>query len=339
MKEKKALKKRIILIFTPILVLLVILGFLVAFKLDKDKNNNTDNTLTNEESDVSYTYSNVYLLDKDNMLIPLSIKYQTIDNKAEELMYLVSLLKEDSKIANKQFRGLIPSSTKVNSMELNNEILNINFSNEFKSYDSKNELRILEALTWTFNDLDYVKGLTLAIDNNKLTSMPVNNTPINGVLTKQFGINNYALTTAILGNSVRVLSYYEKEIDNKFYYVPVTHYVSNKDKLSIYDLTIKSLFKDPGITSSLSVCRCFDETELVASSIVKDKKLYLSLTEDILFDESTVSLDVYKIIKETTSLLDVSDVCFLMDLEEVKVNGSKDETSSVSKIVLNNYYI
>ena len=116
MKEKKTLKKKIILIFIPILVLLVILGFLVAFKLDKDKNNNSNNTLTNEESDVSYTFSNVYLMDNDNMLIPLSVKYQTIDNKAEELMYLMSLLKEDSEIANKQFKGVIPSSTKVNSM-------------------------------------------------------------------------------------------------------------------------------------------------------------------------------------------------------------------------------
>lgn len=195
MKEKLTKKRKIILIFIPILVLLVILGFLVAFKLDRNSDNDTN--LSNEESEVAYTYTNVYLKDNDNMLIPLSVKYQTIDNKAEELMYVMSLLKEDSEISSNKFKGLIPSSTKINSMELKNDILNINFSSEFKNYDSKDELRILESLTWTFNDLDYVKGITLSIDNNKLNAMPINNTPINGILTKQLGINNYALTTSI----------------------------------------------------------------------------------------------------------------------------------------------
>ena len=171
--------------------------------------------------------------------------------------------------------------------------------------------------------------------------MPVNNTPINEVLTKQIGINNYLLTSTILGSGERVLSYYEKEINDTYYYVPVTHYVSNKENLSLYDLTINSLFKEPGITSSLQVCRIFEDTNMVNNSILTDNVLYVSLSEDILYDETTVSLDVYNLLVKVTSLLDeVKDVSFLMELEEVKVNGkAEDEESSVSKIELNKFYI
>ena len=140
----------------------------------------------------------------------------------------------------------------------------------------------------------------------------------------------------------KVLSYYEKQIDNEFYYIPVTHYVNNKNDLSIYDLTINTLFKEPGITSNLSVCRIFKDTKMVTSSILTNDVLYLSLTEDILFDETTVSLDVYNLMRKVTSLLDdVKDVSFLMELEEVMVNGKidQDENTQVSTIILNKYYI
>ena len=99
-------------------------------------------------------------------------------------------------------------------------------------------------------------------------------------------------------------------------------------------------FKNPGITSSLTVCRCIEDTEMLTSSIVNENILYLSLSEDILFDETTVSLDIYQLLKEVTVLLDVKDVSFLMELEEVPVNGvEEDEELKVSKIELNKYYV
>ena len=100
------------------------------------------------------------------------------------------------------------------------------------------------------------------------------------------------------------------------------------------------MFTDPGITSSLEVCRCLTDTSMVTSSILTDNILYLSLTEDILFDELTVSLDVYNLLLKVTTLIEeVEDVSFLFDLEEVMVNGKVEEETKVSTIVLNKYYI
>ncbi len=339
MKKNFNSKKIIILVFTPLLVALMVVGFVfgIQYKI-KEKNTSltkpiTDNTL--------YSYTQIYLADEDKVLVPLTVKYKQVDSQAEELMYVLSLLKKDSVVSSSQFNGLLPKDSKVLGMTLENEILNINFDSTFASYEPQDELRLIESLTWTFTDLPYVSKVTLSMDDQLLKNMPVNKTPLSNPLTKDVGINNFLLTSTIMGTGERVLSYYEKEINHQYYYVPVTHYVKNKDNLSIYDLTITTLFKEPGITSNLQVCRCISETEMMTSSVVNDNILYLSLSDDILFDELTVSYDVYKIMKEVTTLLsDVKDVSFLMDLEEVRVNGIEDdEEIAVSKIELNKYYI
>ena len=332
-------KKKVILIFVPILVVLIVLGILVG-NLFKNKENK-DNIAEVPTYQTSYTVSKVYLADKDNTLIPLSIKYQSFDSVGEELVYLLTQLKENSSISTSNFNGLIPSDATIKSLELANGIVSVNYDEKFLNYEKQNELKILESLVWTLCDYNGVEGVSLYVNDELLTNMPMNNTPINKVLTRQIGINNYLLTSSIIQKGERVLSYYEKEINDKYYYVPVTHYVSNLNDLSIYDLTIMSMFTDPGITSSLEVCRCLTDTSMVTSSILTDNILYLSLTEDILFDEATVSLDIYNLFKEVTILLEeVKDVSFLMELEEVPVNGiENEENKEVSVIELNKFYI
>ena len=332
-------KKKVILIFVPILVVLIVLGILVG-NLFKNKENK-DNIAEVPTYQTSYSVSKVYLADKENTLVPLSIKYQSFDSVGEELVYLLTQLKENSSISTDTFNGLIPSDATIKSLELANGIVSVNYDEKFLNYEKQNELKILESLVWTLCDYEGVEGVSLLVNDEILTNMPLNNTPIDKVLTRQIGINNYLLTSSIIQKGERVLSYYEKEINDKYYYVPVTHYVSNKDDLSIYDLTVSTLFDEPGITSSLQVCRCLKDTEMVTNAILTDNILYLSLTEDILFDEATVSLDIYNLFKEVSVLFEeVKDVSFLMELEEVPVNGlENEENKEVSVIELNKFYI
>lgn len=339
MKKHLNSKQIILLIFSPILLVLIVVGFVFGIKFNRNERHPEVSNPINEP--VEYTLNNIFLIDNDKTLVPLTIKHISKDSKAEELMYILSCLKVDNEFANQSFNGILPKECNVKGLSLENNILNINFDDGFKTYSKENELRLLESLVWTFTDLNYVDGVTLSLNDQLLKNMPVSNTPLSYPLTRKMGINNYLLTSSILGSGQQVLSYYEKKIDQNYYYVPVTHYVSNKDNLSLYDLTINALFKDPGITSSLDVCRCFSKTKMVNKSLLTDNILYVSLTEDILFDEASVSLEIYKLIKEVTSLMDeVKDVAFLMDLEEVKVNGFDDEqTQVVASIELNKYYI
>lgn len=330
-------KKKIILIFVSVLVVLLVVGVILGNVFNK----NNDETPTDQvENNVNYSFNNVYLVDNDNVLVPLSIKYETFDSVGEELMYLVTMLKENSSISTNTFKGLLPKDCFVKSLDLNDGIVKVNFDSNFVNYEGKNELKLLESLVWTLCDYKDVMGVSLIIEDKEVKNMPVNNTPVDKVITKQIGINNFLLTSSIMGKGERVLSYYEKKIQDKYYYVPVTHYVSNNLDLSIYDLTINTLFKDPGLTSNLQICRIFEKTKMVSTSLLTDNILYLSLTEDILFDETTVSLDVYNVLVKVVSLLtDVNDVSFLMELEEVMVNGKNSEENQVSKIELNKYYI
>ena len=338
MKNKFFTKKNLTLILSPVLVTCIGLGIFFGIKNSKNDDNNVIN---NQYNSFEYSYSKVFLKDKDNTLVPLTIKYEKFDSLGEELMFVTNMLKEDSKVSNSTFKGVLPSNTTIKSLELNENVLNINFDENFMTYDSKDELRILESLVWTLTDFNEVDSINLYVNDEKLTNMPVANTPIKHNIDRQIGINNYLLTSSMIIGSSRVLSYYEKLIDDSYYYVPVTHYVKNSNNLSIYDLTVSTMFEQPGITSSLNVCRALESTTMVASSILENDVLYLSLSEDILFDEFTVSLDVYEIFKEVTCLLsDVKDVSFLMELEEVQVNGLDDNQSQqVSKIELNKYYI
>lgn len=330
-------KKKIILIFIPILIVLIVVGILIGNHFKNDEHNQDSSS---ELESQNYTYSTIYLSSNDNVLVPLTVKYDSFSDVGQDLFYVVSLLKKDSEASNKFFNGLIPSETKINSITLKDKTVSIDFDESFFTYEAKDELRLLESLVWTLCDYPEIDSLILSVDGKTIDKMLVNNTPISYPLNKKLGINNFLLTNSIMGKGERVLSYYQKEIDDKNYYVPVTHYVTNDLNLSIYDLTINTLFKEPGITSNLEVCDVFKDTMMVSSCILTDYILYVSLTEDILFDETTVSLDIYKLIKLTTCLLnDVNDVSFLMDLEEVMVNTNQSEEVQVSQIILNNFYI
>lgn len=337
MKKMKT-KKKLLFIFIPILIALIVVSVIVKNYKDKQNDNILNENSTNEN--VDFTYAKIYLLDKDNVLLPLTIKCEEYENPGELYHYLFSCLKEDANYEN--FKGYIPSSCKVNQIEIKDDIVTFDLDENFNKYEAKNELKILEGLTWTFTQFENVDKLELKINGQKLKNMEINKTPLNNYLTKDnIGINNFLLTSTLFQQGEKVLSYYEKEIDDKFYYVPVTHYVSNKNNLKAYDLTISTLFKKPDPLSNLQVARCISETEMVSNSVVTDNVLYVSLTEDILFDELTVSKDVYELLKLSTQLLsDIKDVSFLIELEQYQVNGLKEnEEVQVADIVFNKYYI
>ena len=231
MKKQFFTKKNLALIISPVLV--TCLGLGVFFGVKSNTNNKEDNEVNNQYNEIDYSYSKVFLKDKDNTLVPLTIKYEKFDSLGEELMYVTNMLKVDSKVSNSTFKGLLPSNTKVKSLELKDNVLNLNFDENFMTYDSKDELRLLESLVWTLTDFNEVDSINLYVNDERLTNMPVSNTPIKFNVDRQIGINNYLLTSTILGSGQKVLSYYEKQINDSYYYVPVTHYVNNKENINI----------------------------------------------------------------------------------------------------------
>ncbi len=334
--NKKA--KKIIYIAIPLIIVLIVATILVSGKNKKrDAANHPNNETMMQEQ------ANVYLLSDENIIVPLTVKYNQKDTLGENLLMVLSLIKENSPICNDTFQGVIPEQAKINNLELDgSKVLTIDFDEGFLEYNENHEVALLQTITWTMTEFEEVDAITLTINEEPLLNLPRKHTPVANLLTREMGINNMLVTSTpdILG-STKILSYYTKTIDKKDYVIPVTQYVKNVKNVSLYDLTIQKLLEKPAITTRLKVVDCLKEIKLEKASELKDHILEVSLNEKALFDENTVQKNIYEMIFASMSLYEeVSDVSFIINENVTPVNGHKpDETFFVSSIVFNEYYI
>lgn len=327
--------QKILLIFLPILLVIAVFSIIIS------NQNRRRGEIADVPNPTEYTYRKVYLNSSEDTLVPLTIQYQKKDNLADELLFVFNLIKVNSGISNATFTGLVPENVKVEEMVLENQNLTINLDDQFSQYDAKNELRLIQQITWTMTEFADVSSISLKMAGKKLNTMPVKHTPIADEITRDIGINSFYLTSSPFLDSERVLSYYSQKINNKEYIVPFTQYVKNKKKISTEDLTIQTLLTKPSLTSRLSVVSCLQNVELLKASEVKEETLFVSFNDKVLFDETTVQKEVYDVIRASLELCDkVYNVSFVFDEEVYQVSGVKEgETYPVSSIYFNEYAI
>ena len=103
--NKKA--KKIVLIAIPLIAILIIATILIG------KNNKKEVANNEPQETVLQQQANVYLAStKDHTLVPLTIKFNQKDTLGENLLMVLSLIKENSAICNDTFQGLIPEEAK-----------------------------------------------------------------------------------------------------------------------------------------------------------------------------------------------------------------------------------
>mgnify|MGYP000165819046 FL=1 len=334
--NKKA--KKIVLIAIPIIIILIIASIFIG------KSNKKEAANEPKQEPLLQQQANVYLAStKDHTLVPLTIKFNQKDTVGENMLMVLSLIKENSAICNDTFQGLIPEEAKINQLSLDDQnVLTIDFDEGFFEYDEKNEVALLESITWTMTEFDEIEGISLTLNQEPILKMPRRQTPVASILTREMGINNLLVTSTpdILG-STRILSYYTKTIDKVDYIIPVTQYVQNEKELSIYDLTIEKLLEKPAITTRLKVVACLQDIELEASSTLDNQVLKVTLNEQALFDENSVQSDIYEVILASMNLYEeVENVSFVINDVDTPVSGLEDsESFSVQSIIFNEYYI
>ena len=180
---KKFKKKYFFLLCLP----LVIAGSILSVVLLNNKaNEGLEHEFVIDISDKNYR--KVYLMDENKFLIPLSIDVSGKDYLVDEIYTVVSNLRD---LEVEGFTSVIAKDVKINKIELENGILNIDFSSEFLAYQSELEEKIIESLTWSVLDFNEVKGLTISVDGVKLEKMPINGLKLPSVLNKDIGINKY----------------------------------------------------------------------------------------------------------------------------------------------------
>lgn len=259
----------------------------------------------------------LYLIDKDGYVVPQTLELPKSEGVAKQaLEYLV----KDGPVTDilpNGFRAVIPADTQL-SVKIDQGVAIVDFSKEFKNYKKEDELKILQAITWTLTQFDSVEKVKLRINGEDLKEMPVNGTPISEGLSRASGINLDTSDVVDITDTKPVTVYYVGGEVGNYYYVPVTRRVSEKSEDNI-TAAVKELVKGPSLSSNL-LTDFVPDIALLDKPTVVDGKATLNFNDSILgsFKEKKVSQSILNAL-----VLSVTEQPGI-DSVEVQVNGSAD---------------
>lgn len=307
---KKAVIKKMILTMAIVFSI-----SLMYFLPGKEKNNQfkEDVTYTNNE----VTQSIVYLLDNSNLLGRTKVvtSETNIQMKAKELLeILIKDGKGESKIPS-GFQSIIPSDTKIISVEVENDLIKVNFSNDLLNVKAEMEEKIIEAIVYTLTNIEGIKQVIIYVDGNVLSYLPKSKVHLPSTLDRSYGINKeYDLKSYKNVNSVVV--YYVSKYNDNTYYVPVTKYLNDdRDKIKII---IDELASSPLYHSNLmsylnnNVNLLATEQELDTMKLVFDDYVFQDANSKNILEEV-----IYTISLSIGDNYDVNEVVFEVGDEEI----------------------
>ena len=280
-----------------------------------------ENVLKDVKQELSYVNKNldtenIYLLDKNNLLARTKVVVENKDvtKRAQELLeILIKNGKEENKIPS-GFTAVLPSDTKIITVEYKDSLLKVNFSKELMS-DSKNEEKIVESIVYTLTSIDEIKKVIIYVDGEILSKLPSTKINLPSTLDRSYGINKeYNISSYKNVNSVIV--YYLKENNDEYYYVPVTKYVNdNREKIKII---VEELTSTPIYNTNL-MSFLNSNTKLLATEQEVDT-MFLVFNEYIFsdMDEQNILEEViYTISLSVADNYDVKEVVFEYENEEI----------------------
>src|SRR5690625_2411024 len=181
------------------------------------------------------------------------------------------------------FQAVLPAGTEKLGLNLQEDgTMNVDVSEEFENYEEKQELNILESMTYTLTQFENVDKIQLRINGHTQEEMPVNGTPIKEGYTRANGINLKESDTLDLVDSQAVTMYYPAEHNENRYYVPVTQHIEKGDQ-DMFSSIVQTLIDGPGYNTN--VTQVFNsQTLLTNKPTLNDGVLELKFSEEILKD-------------------------------------------------------
>ena len=275
---------------------------------------------------LEYIYPNdlevIYLLDEYNYLsrTKISASNKDIISKSTDLIETLTIDGKKKDIISNGFKALIPKGTKLLNLSLKDNILSINFSNEFNNIEEEYEEKLIESLTYTLTSIDGIDKVIIKVDGEILNKLP-SGKKIPSILDRSYGINkSYDLVNTSNIESYTV--YYVNEYNDNSYYVPVTKYVNGKSEDPI-KIIIKELSSSPIYETNLM-------SYLNANAILNDYEfiegnLKLNFNELLLND-----LDEKNILEEVIYTIGLSINDVYDDLETVSFYVDNNEVYNLN---------
>ncbi|MCI8778782.1 MAG: GerMN domain-containing protein [Bacilli bacterium] len=293
----------------------ILLLYIIPSTDELDLTGNLNQELSYVDNEIKT--NEIFLLDSYNYLArtQVVVSETEIEKKATELInILISGGSGESKVPN-GFKAVLPSETKILSIEYNDGVLKVNFSSELLDVDEKHEEKIIEALVYTLTSIDGVDNIIIYIDGNVLNKLPKTGINLPSTLNRKYGINKkYDIKNT--KNICSVTVYYVNKYNDDTYYVPVTKYMNDdreKIKIIVEELTSSSVYNS-NLMSYLN-----SNTKLLAANETIDK-LDLNFNAYIFnnYDEKDILEEViYTIGLSVRDNYDVKEVNILVDDEEI----------------------
>lgn len=267
---------------------------------------------------VSGNTNEIYLLDANNLIGRTSIilKSKTQINKVREVLEILVIDGKRESVIPNGFRAIIPSDTKILGLELDGEIVKVNFSKDLLDVTKHLEEKLIEALTYSLTSIEGVKGVIIYIEDVILNVLPQSGKRIPPILKRDFGVNKvYDIKTISNINDVTI--YYINKHDDNYYYVPVTKYSNdNRDKIKIIiDELSSGPIYETNLMSFLNSNTKLLNYEIKEQTMILDFNSYLF---DSLKDKKVLEEVIYSISLSVGVNYDVNEVIFRVDDEEIE---------------------
>lgn len=274
----------------------------------------------------------VFLLSEDNMVVPVSLKTEDKISTDEKVLDVFNYLKDDRQYENGTIKGIIPADTKLTDIYVKDKILTLDFSEEFNAIKT-DIARSVEALTYSFLNIEGIEGLSIRIDGCLVDK--IGNYQIPTILNRSFGINKSTPKISDMDNGEEVVMIYNKKINGKQFYTPVS--VFAKRGTSVADTIYNAIELNPNIIKGLSRVEEYSYLNIDKRPVVENQVVSLDVTQAAMIDEVTISRDLYDLMNLTFAYSNANyKVSLTFDGESYAVDGIINEDDyKVSAVVFN----
>ncbi|MGM9834896.1 MAG: GerMN domain-containing protein [Bacilli bacterium] len=259
----------------------------------------------------------IYLKDSNNYIARTTIimKEEDLDKRIKETIESLIINGSRKEYVPNGFNAIIPEDTKILSLDLDDGLLKINFSNNFLNVKLNDEEMMIESIVFSLTEIPEVKKVMIYVDGKLLTKLPNSKKKLPHYLTREYGINKiYDLTT--INNSSMTTIYYLSKYNDRYYYVPVS--LINNDTKNKVEIVINSLKSAPLIQNNL-ISNLVNSVELLSYEL-NEETASLNFNSYIFnnLDEKSISEEVkYTIFLSLKDNLGVNEVIFNVNDEKI----------------------
>lgn len=259
----------------------------------------------------------IYMLDKDRDLVPVTMNVSKKESNEENIFVLFDLMKQDFNIH--EFMSLVPKSIQCFDVNIENNIVKLNFNEAFLAMNSKNELRFIEGIVNSIVQLNPNYKIEFYVNDQKINKMPLSQLPV-AQFDFRLGVNNFKLDDDHLHKSISRQVVELKSNDVSEYYVVKTVRTFNEDVLSFVNEVLDDISMD---------LECLKIEE-------NDEEWVLHLNEKFLLEENTIDQDKIIPLLYTLKMNHLSNHYVIkINDEVVRIDGFENESFAFDDLNLN----